>query len=61
MFSITVAGGSMTSIHETEPVAPEPVRPKDVERSPRDEPVPENPPERPPVGTDTGKILDTYA
>ena len=51
----------MTNIHETEPVAPEPVRPKDEGRIPRDEQVPEIPPEKPPVDTDTGKILDTYA
>jgi hypothetical protein len=51
----------MTGIHETEPVAPEPIRPKETERSSRDEQVHQNPPENPPVDTDTGKILDTYA
>ncbi|MFH2115465.1 MAG: hypothetical protein ABIJ86_13260 [Spirochaetota bacterium] len=51
----------MTSIHEAEPVAPEPVHPKDAERLHRDEKTPETLPEAPPVETDTGKILDTYA
>ncbi len=51
----------MTSIHETEPVAPEPVHSRNPEPLQRDEQVTENPPENPPVEQDSGKILDTYA
>ncbi len=51
----------MTSIHEAEPVVPEPVHPRDSRQIQKDEKIPESPPENPPVEPETGKILDTYA
>lgn len=51
----------MISIHETESVSPEPVRPLGPIPSRRDEEPSESLPELPPVEPDTGKILDTYA
>lgn len=51
----------MTPIHEVEPVAPEAIYPIHPEPLRRDERPVERPPEDPPIESDTGKILDTYA
>jgi hypothetical protein len=51
----------MDPIHETEPVSPAPVQPRDNEPLHRNEKPSERPPEDRPLEPDTGKILDTYA
>ena len=51
----------MTSVSETEPIAPDPTVISHLENSQREEKTPDIAPEYPPLEPDTGKILDTYA
>lgn len=51
----------MNPIHETEPVAPEIIYPRNVEPPRPEEKPSERPAEDPPVEPDSGKLLDTYA